>query len=101
MIPKEYRGKVFEQIAPRLRWREKKAGGVDSFRPVSDLTGAVVGDPPRITFADDADADVERWIEQGRIRVAADQNTKPEPPLSDADAHKKQPSQSGAESGGA
>jgi len=91
MIDKEYRGKVFVQMAPRLRWtRGPKHVTVESFRPIDDLTGAVVGDPPLIKFEDGDDVDVARWIGQGRIALASDQTATPSAPLTDTEAHAKQ-----------
>lgn len=88
MIPVEYQGKVFLQIAPRLRWKVP-GDEIESFRPIDDKTGAVVGDPPRITFDKLAIADVGRWLDQGRLRLAEDQAAPAGEPMSDADAHKK------------
>lgn len=91
MIPKEYRGKVFIQHAPRLRWRGTKSPEVESFRPVDDLTGEIVGDPPVISFEEDAEVDIERWISLNRIQLSTDPDAKPGKPLSDAEAHARQP----------
>lgn len=86
MIAEEYRGKSFRQIAPRLRWtRGKHRLTVESFRPMNELTGQIVGDPPVIAFEDDDNVDVADWLARGRIQPS---RAKPSPPLTDAEAHK-------------
>src|SRR5215208_6966804 len=86
MIAEEFRGKVFRQIAPRLRWYRGKTL-IDSFRPMDEVKGVVVGEPPIITFEDGDEVDVAAWIARGRIELG-DQRTKPTGPLTDEEAHK-------------
>lgn len=86
MIAEEYRGKSFRQIAPRLRWtRGPKRVNVESFRPMNELTGQIVGDPPVIAFEDDDNVDVADWLARGRIEPS---RAKSHPPLTDTEAHK-------------
>jgi hypothetical protein len=86
MIAEEYRGKSFRQIAPRLRWRRGPHRiNIESFRPMNELTGQIVGEPPVIAFEDDDDVDVADWLARGRIEPS---RAKPHAPLTDTEAHK-------------
>lgn len=70
---------------------------------MNEETGQIVGEPPVITFADDAEVDVGNWIARGRIEPT---RARPSAPLTDHEAHRagkallKEGAQPAAEEGG-
>lgn len=72
MIPEEYRGVRFRQLAPMLRWFTGGGHGTmhESERPRNEQTGQFLDpDGTFVTFQPDADMDIDRQLRIGGLVI--------------------------------